>query len=142
MPPDLGANPPSPSPTPHDKLIRNIRELEIRIVRGKAAAKNYSVFLQRFLSIASIVLAALGSAGVIADKLAGNLPSQTGFQFWGSIILLVFGVLSQIADKFAVGQRSADSESLAVRCGMYETRLTDVYWLKPPSQPLPIFWWK
>src|SRR4030095_17037002 len=125
--------PPTVSKAPDTKLIRNIRELCSRIVRGKAAVQNRSVWLQRLLGGASIVLSSLGSVGVIADKSAGNLPTQSGWAFWGSVILLVFGILSQIANQFSVAQRAADSEALAVRCGLYETRLTDMLILDDPQ---------
>lgn len=72
-----------------------------------------------------ILLSSLGSVGVIADK-AGQLPKQTGWPFWGSAILLIFGILSQVANQFRVTQRAADSESLALRCGLCETRLNDM----------------
>ncbi len=120
-----GSIPPA-ARAPDAKLIRNVRELCLRIVRGKAAAQNWSVWGQRVLGITSILLSSLGSVGVIAYKAAGNLTEQTGWTFWGSVILLVFGILSQIANQFRVAQRAADSESLAIRCGLYETRLTDM----------------
>jgi hypothetical protein len=121
-----GPIPPPAGKAPDAKLIRNVRALCVRIVRGKAAAQNPSVAWQRVLGIASILLSSLGSVGVIANKAAANLPGQTGWAFWGSVILLVFGIVSQIANQLQVGKRAADSESLAVRCGLYETRLENM----------------
>jgi hypothetical protein len=121
-----GPIPPPASKAPDAKLIRNVRELCVRIVRGKAAAQNPSVWWQRVLGIASILLSSLGSVGVIADKAAANLHSETGGAFWGSVILLLFGIVSQIANQLQVAKRAADSESLAVRCGLYETRLENM----------------
>src|SRR5438045_1763803 len=94
--------PPPVHKAPDAKLIRNVRELCVRVVRGKAAAQNPSVWGQHILSIASILLSSLGSVGVIAEKAAGNLSEQTGLAFWGSVVLLVFGILSQIANYFRV----------------------------------------
>ncbi len=127
MPPiSPAALPPPANNSPEAKLIRKVRALCVRIVRGKAADRNPSVWWQRILGIASILLTTLGSVGIIVDKAAGNLPQQTGGAFWGSVILLLFGILSQIANQYRVAQRAADSESLAVRCGLYETRLNDM----------------
>lgn len=127
MSPDSADPIPPPAGKATDaKLIRNVRELCFRVVRGKAAAQNWSVWWQRVLGIASILLSSLGSVGVIADKATGNMSDQSGSKFWGSVMLLVIGILSQIANQFRVAQRAADSESLAVRCGLYETRLTDM----------------
>ena len=103
-----------------------MRELCVRITRGKAAALNPSVSWQRVLGIASVLLSSLGSVGIIADKAAANLPGQSGWAFWGSVVLLVFGIVSQVANQLRVAQRAADSESLAVRCGLYETRLENI----------------
>jgi hypothetical protein len=125
--------PPPASKGPEAKLIRNIEALCVRIVRGKAAVQNASVWWQRILGIASIVFSSLGSVGVIADKAAGNLQDQSGWAFWGSVILLGFGIASQIANQFRVGQLAADSESLAVRCGLYGTRLTDMLMDEDPQ---------
>lgn len=121
-----GPIPPPANKAPDAKLIRNVRVLCVRIVRGKAAAQNPSVGWQRVLGIASILLSSLGSVGVIADKAVANLPGQTGGAFWGSVILLVFGIVSQVANQLQVAKRAADSESLAVRCGLYETRLENM----------------
>jgi hypothetical protein len=133
----MSSDPLSSSPplakSPEAKLVRNIHEISIRIMRGKAAAHNGSVYWQQILGIASIIFSALGSAGIIVDKVAGNLPDQTGVTFWSSLILLLFGILSQIANQFRVAQRAADSESLAVRCGLYETRLTDMLMEEDPQ---------
>jgi hypothetical protein len=81
---------------------------------------------QRTLGIASIVLSSLGSVGVVADRATANLPGVTGWTFWGSVIVLGFGIVSQIANQLQVAKRAADSESLAVRCGLYETRLENM----------------
>ena len=98
MPPEQADPiPPPDGKGPEAKLARNVSELCLRIVRGKAAVHNAAVWLQRVLGILSILLSTLGSVGVIADKAAGNLPDQTGWAFWGSVILLGFGILSQIA---------------------------------------------
>ena len=125
--------PPPASKTPDAKLIRNVQALCDRIVRGKAAAKNPSVRWQRILAIASILLSSLGSVGVIVDKTAANLTGQTGGAFWGSVILLVFGIVSQIANQFRVAERAADSESLAVQCGMYGNQLENMLMDDDPS---------
>lgn len=97
--------PPPTDETPEAKLSRNIRQVCRRIVRGKSAASNWQVPAQMFLRIASIALSALGSAGVIVDKVSGNLPNETGWAFWGSIVVLLFGIVLQIANEFQVAHR-------------------------------------
>lgn len=125
--------PPPTDPTPEAKLTRNIREVCRRLVRGKAAAGNWQVRLNLVLRVASIVLSSLGSAGVIVDKVSGNLPGETGWTFWGSVVVLLFGILLQIANEFRIAQIAADSQLLAERCALYETQLEDMLVADDPS---------
>jgi hypothetical protein len=128
--------PPPTSQTPEAKLTRNIREICRRVVRGQAAARNPSVRWQLVLRVGSILLSSLGGVGVVADKASGNLPSETGWAFWGSVILLSFGILSQIANEFQVAQRAADSRSVAERCTLCETQLENILIVDDPRQPV------
>jgi hypothetical protein len=121
-----GASPQPVSQTPTTRLIFNVEELCRRIARGKKAAQNPSVRFHLALRIASILLSSLGSVGVIVDKATKNLPSESGGAFWGSVILLVFGILLQFANEFQVAQRAADSRSLAEKCDVYDARLENV----------------
>ena len=118
--------PPPTDQSPEAKLTRNIRQVCRRVVRGKAAARNWQVRSQLVLRVASIVLSSLGSAGVIVDKVSGNLPGETGWAFWGSVIVLLFGILLQVANEFRISQVAADSRLLAERCALYETQLEDM----------------
>lgn len=122
--------------TPKAKLTRNIQQVCRRIVRGKTATSKWQVRAQLALRIASILLSSLGSAGVIADKVSGTLPSETGWAFWGSVILLVFGILVQIANEFRISQIAADSRSLAERCALCETQLEDMLIFENPLAPV------
>jgi hypothetical protein len=122
--------------TPEAKLARNIGQVCRRVVRGKAAAGNWQVKSQLILRIASIILSSLGSAGVIVDKVSGNLPGETGWAFWGSVIVLLFGILLQIANEFRISQIAADSRLLAERCALYETQLEDMLIFENPASPV------
>ena len=72
------------------------------------------------------MLSTLGSVGVVVDKASSNLPGETGGAFWGSVILLIFGILSQLANEFQIAQLAADARSLAEKCEVYDTRLENV----------------
>ncbi|MDY3561778.1 hypothetical protein R5W23_003206 [Gemmata sp. JC673] len=125
------APPDDPIPLPADqspaaKLTRNIRQVCRRVVRGKAATTKWQVRLHLALRVVSIALSSLGSAGVIVDKVSGNLPGEAGWAFWGSVIVLLFGILLQVANEFRVAQIAADSRLLAERCALYETQLEDM----------------
>jgi hypothetical protein len=122
--------------TPEAKLTRNIRQVCRRIVRGKAAARNWQVSSQLILRITSIVLSSLGSAGVIVDKVSGNLSSETGWAFWGSVIVLLFGILLQIANEFRIAQIAADSRLLAEQCALHETQLENMLIDDDPMGPV------
>lgn len=126
MPTPADPIPPPADETPEAKLKRNIRQVCRRIVRGKAAASNWQVPAQMFLRISSIVFSSLGSAGVIADKVSDNLPNETGWAFWGSIIVLLFGIVLQIANEFRVAQIATDSRLLAEQCALCETQLENM----------------
>jgi hypothetical protein len=119
--------PPSPSPppdrTPLGRLSRNVGLACAFIVRGRAAANNWQVRVHLVIRILSIVLSSLGSAGVIVDKVSGTLPNETGWAFWGSVIVLLFGIGLQIANEFRIAQLAADSRLLAEQCALCETQL-------------------
>ncbi len=119
-------SPPPARQTPAERLKFNIRQICFRIARGRAAAKRWYVVLNRALRILSILLSSLGSVGIIADKAAPNLPGQTGWAFWGSIILLGFGIASQVANEFQVAQRALDARAMAEKCDVYAMRLENV----------------
>jgi hypothetical protein len=112
-----------PVKSPEEKLILKIEQLSFRILRGRAAIQNRSVGLQRFLSVASILLSSAAGVGLIAAKIPNNVFDQSGRAFWGSITLLSFGIMSQIANQFQVGRRASDSETLAAHCGVFKERL-------------------
>ena len=118
---------PPPGNAQHAKLIRNVRELCVRIVRGKASAQNASVKYQRDsrdrVHPALVTWQRWSDCGQSRCEFAR--PNWLGIH-WGSVILLVFGIVSQIANQFQVAKRAADSESLALRCGLYETRLENM----------------
>lgn len=135
MPADLPIPPPA-SPAPDAKLVRNIREICRRIVRGSAATGNWSVRAHLILRIVSIILSSLGGVGLIVDKVSTNLPGETGWPFWGSVILLSVGILSQIANEFQVAQRAGDARSLAERCTLCETQLENILIVDDPRQPV------
>jgi len=136
MPTPTDPIPPPADQTPEAKLTRNIRQVCRRVVRGKAAAGNWQVKSQLILRIASIILSSLGSAGVIADKVSGNLPGETGWAFWGSVIVLLFGILLQVANEFRISQIATDSRLLAERCALYETQLEDMRIFENPLAPV------
>lgn len=125
--------PPPADQTPEAKLTRNIRQVCRRIVRDKAAALNWQVPAQRALQITSILLSSLGSAGVIADKVSGNLPGEAGWAFWGSVLLLVFSVVLQIANELRVAQIAANSRLLAEQCALCETQLENMLLSENPG---------
>lgn len=130
------ASPSTPSHDAKEKLTQNVRDICLRVEQGKAVAWNWWVRLQLALALASILLSTLGSAGVILDKAAGNLPEQTGWAFWGSVILLGFGIVTQFANQFQVAKRAADSESLAERCRLVEARLPRILRQEDPQAPV------
>jgi hypothetical protein len=111
------------APNPADALKRHIRRLCVRIVQGKAAIRRWEVVLQRTVRIVSIVLTSLGSAGVIADKVSGNLPGEAGWAFWGSIIVLLFGILLQVLNELRVEQTATEAIALSEGCAVFETQL-------------------
>jgi hypothetical protein len=108
---------------PFEKLIWQVGELCLKIARGTKATHNGSVYWQLVLRITSICLSSLGSAGVIADRASTHLFGESGWAFWASVILLGFGILSQIANEFQVVQRAADSRLLAEKCEVYDETL-------------------
>jgi hypothetical protein len=116
-----------------EKLKQNIGHLCERIVQGQAAERNASIKWQLTLRVVSILLTSLGSVGVIVDKAATNLPGQTGWAFWGSVILLLFGILTQIANEFQVAQRAADSKILYERCNIFKTQLQNCLIASDPT---------
>ncbi|MBN9119936.1 MAG: hypothetical protein J0I06_12370 [Planctomycetes bacterium] len=128
--------PPPTDQTPEAKLTRNIRQVCRRVVRGKAAAGNWQVTSQLFLRIASVVLSSLGSAGVIVDKVSGNLPNETGWAFWGSVVVLLFGILLQVANEFRIAQIASDSRLLAEQCALCETQLENMLIDENPMDPV------
>lgn len=128
--------PPPEDQSPKAKLVRNIREIGRRIIRGTAAGENRSVSWHFILRIVSIILSSLGSVGVIVDKASNNLPGEVGWAFWGSVILLIFGVLSQIANEFQIAQLAMDSRSLAERSALCETQLENILIVEDPRQPV------
>ncbi len=97
-----------------------------RIVRGKAAESNRSVLLHSLLRLGSIFLSSLGGVGVVVDKASSHLANESGWAFWGSVILLAFGILSQIANEFRVAERAANSKLIAAKCRLYETQLENI----------------
>ena len=84
--------------TPHAKLERKIRVLCRLIVRGKWAKYRIEVKVYITLRIFSIIIAACAGAGLIADKVNQNLTVQTGWAFWGALLVLAFGILVQVSD--------------------------------------------
>lgn len=129
----------NPTPEAHSeeaKLARNSGELCRRIVRGQAATENWSVRVHHVLRIVSIILSALGGAGLIADRVSGHLPGETGWAFWGSAVLLAFGILSQVGNEFQIARRAADSRSLAERCTLCEIQLENILIMDDPRQPV------
>ena len=111
------------APNPADALKRHIRRLCGRIVQGKVAIRRWEVVLQRTVRVVSIVLTSLGSAGVIADKVSGNLPGETGWAFWGSVIVLLFGILLQVLNELRVEQTAAEAIALHEGCAVLGTQL-------------------
>jgi len=105
------------------RLIRRVQQICARVARGQAARGKWQVQLQRVLRIVSIILSSLGSAGIIADRVYGNVPGQTGWAFTGSVIVLGFGIVLQIANEFRIEQDASDARALAEACGQFETQL-------------------
>ena len=114
---------PTDEPRPAAALKRQIRRVCARIAQGKTAIRRWEVLLQRTVRIVSIVLTSLGSAGVIADKVAGNLPGQTGWAFWGSVAVLLFGILLQVLNELRVEQTATAAITLYEGCAILETQL-------------------
>jgi hypothetical protein len=145
--------------TPEEKLIRNIRLIYIRVVRGKAAGSNWIVHAQRALAVLSIILSSCGSIGVLIDRMSsqpgqagaqpnpgarggaqpgqagaqpnpgaagGAQPGESGRGGYFPLILLFFGILSQIANEFGVARFASNSTKLADACKICETRLENV----------------
>jgi hypothetical protein len=159
--------------SPEEKLIRNIRLLYIRIVRGKAAGSNWFVHAQRVLAILSIILSSFGSLGVLIDRMgtqpgrasaqpnvgemgatqpgqtgarpspgatqpgqagaqpntgaaSGAQPGEGGRGVYLPLVLLLFGIMSQIANEFGVARFASNSTKLADACKICETRLENV----------------
>jgi hypothetical protein len=115
--------PPPADLTPLGRLSRNVALACGFIVRGRAAAANWQVKVHLVLRVLSIILSSLGSTGVIVDKVSGSLPNEAGWAFWGSVIVLLFGILLQIANEFRIAQLAADSRLLAEQCALCETQL-------------------
>jgi hypothetical protein len=127
--------PPLPPLTaPVQKLVFNIEELCNRTARGQPARKSWFVRLHVALRILSIVLTSLGSVGVIVAKASANLPGESGAAFWGSVVLLIFGILSQVANEFQIAQLATDARALAEKCDVYDTRLANVLLADDPRQ--------
>jgi hypothetical protein len=120
--------------TPEVKLNRNILHVCRRLIRGKAASTNWQVRMQLVLRITSIILSSLGSVGVIVDKVSTNLPGQIGWPFYGSVIVLIFGILLQVANEFQIARIATDSMLLADRCRLYETEFEDMLVFENPTQ--------
>jgi hypothetical protein len=132
----MSESPPPPTPaaaTPAEKLARNIHDITRRTTRGKAAAGDWSIRVNGVLRVGSILLTSLGSAGVIADKVSGNLPGEIGWAFWGSVVLLVFGILTQLATEFRIGERAASARALADRCALCEVQLENILVVEKPQ---------
>lgn len=116
--------PPSDNPNPLEALKRRIRQVCGRVVQGKAAIRRWEVTLQRTVRIVSILLTSLGSAGVIVDKVSSKLPQETGWAFWGSVIVLLFGVVLQVLNEFKIEQIATEAAALHDAAAVCETKLS------------------
>jgi hypothetical protein len=114
---------PTDDPNPLETLKRRIRQVCGRIVQGTAAIRRWEVTLQRTVRVVSIILTSLGSAGVIVDKVSNKLPQEIGWAFWGSVIVLVFGVLLQVLNEFKIEQTATEAIALHEACAVFETQL-------------------
>ena len=92
-------------------LCEKIRYVCVYIVRGQVARKQFKVYMHAALRISSIVLTALGGVGLIVQKQDQALLQNTGWAFWGGIVVLLAGIFVQIADVFGV-ERIATHASL------------------------------
>jgi hypothetical protein len=115
--------PPAITNPDEEMLKRRIRLICDRIVQGKAAIGRWEVTAHLVLRILSIILSSLGSAGLIVDRVAGGPPSESGGAFWIWIVVLVFGIVLQIANELQIAQTAADARILAESCVIYEIQL-------------------
>lgn len=98
------------------KLKENIFSLCLKTKQGISASKHWTCKASASLRAAAILLSILGSAGLIATKLTNNISSEVGWQFWGSMLLLIFSAISQIASEFGIAKKASDSQTLAFNC--------------------------
>ncbi len=108
---------------PFDRLERQIRFVCLHILRGQRARRRWELKAYYLLRIVTLILSALAGAGLIADKVSGNLTVATGWAFWGALLVLAFGILVQIADVFGVEKVATHARVLADICDRYETEL-------------------
>ncbi len=112
-----------PTRSPKAFLIQKIELLCTRLVPGSAADQRWQVWVHVVLRIASIILTSLGGAGFIADKVSPNLPGQTGWAFWGGLILLAFGILTQVANELGVERVASEAKTAAENFKLLAIRL-------------------
>lgn len=112
-----------PTRSPKALLIRKVELICGRLVVGGTADRRWQVKAHQTLRIASIVLTSLGGAGFIADKVNSNLPGQTGWAFWGGVILLAFGIVTQIANELGVERVATQARAAAETFKLLSVRL-------------------
>lgn len=83
----------------------------------------WQVKAHRALRIVSIILTALGGAGLVAVNVNPDLPKESGWTLVGSLISLVFSVLLQVSSEFGIDQRAALARSAAEAFCFIETNL-------------------
>jgi len=110
-------------PDPGATLRRRVRQICRRVVVGKAGLNRWEVKFQQALRVLSIILSSLGSAGLITNKITDPLPGGTGWAFWGSVSVLGFGIVLQIATAFRIEQTANDARAAAEACAVFETQL-------------------
>lgn len=99
-----------------DELILKIRIITLRVVRGKAALRQWQVGVSKGIRIVSIILTALGSAGLIAKSLEGGPPNQGGWALYLWVAMLVVSILIQLANEFGINTFALESRLLAESC--------------------------